>query len=665
MGIREGVVAHKRLAAARPPGSIAQPQEVVVAGRSNGAGSGATGGTRNGSEAWRALSAADLVGVLDRLTDGILVLDPEWRIRYANEPAGAMSGRRHPDLLGHSIWDEFPEAVDHPFRIACEEALASGTQRRLVERYGPNDRWFESRMLPQEGKLVVLFRDVTEEQLSTAELREYVDRVGEAERIIGFGVWKWELDSGRVSWSDELHHIYGMRPGEFGGTVDAFVERVHPDDREPVWSHISEALETGDPFAFEERITRGDGSERILLSRGRVLVGADGEPQALIGICHDVTARANVEQALGATERRMHAIVDNTPSMITVKDLEGRYLMCNAETQKILGIPSEELVGMRCTDVFPPDVSGPQHLCDQRAAAEGEPVYAEAVLKRGGEERSYVAVTFPLPGEDGLPEETCTIATDVTERKERESERRVRLEWTERIGSALEEGRMLAFAQPIVDVATGEPVSTELLARMRTPGEHPEIVGPGSFLPAAERYELIQRIDVWMVARALELAERGEAQVNVSPLTMGDLGARAEISTLLAAAPQAARRLTFEITETADVARLEAARAFAEEVTGFGSRLALDDFGVGFGSFRYLRALPLSELKIDLSFVRGLTSSEPDRQVVRTIVGIAREFGLKTVAEGVEDAATMELLGELGADLAQGYHLGSPSLIDS
>lgn len=634
-----------------------------MAGGSKWAGIGIEGGAGVEAEAWRALSAPDLVEILDHLSDGIVVVDRDWRISYANEPAGAMVGRRHPDLLGKVLWSEFPEAVGHPFQMAGEEALLSGRPQRLIEHYGPLDRWFESRLYPQGDSLVVLFRDVTEEQLSKDELRAYVDRVGEAERIVGFGVWKWEIASGRVRWSDQLHRIYGMRPGEFGGTVEAFVERLHPEDRDRVWAIISSSLETHEPFSFEERIIRSDGAERVLLSQGRVILGPDGSPQALVGVCHDVTERARAEQALGASQQRIHAIIDNTPSMIAVKDLDGRYLMANAEVERVLGIRAAELVGMHGVDVLPREIAERQRGEEQRAASEGEPVYGEVVVSRNGEARSYVTVTFPLPGDDGFPAETCTIATDVTERKERESERRQRLERTEQIRSALAEGRMLVFSQPVVSLATGEQVSSELLVRLRTRGERPEILAPGGFLPAAERYDLIQQIDTWMVKEALALPTGRDIQVNISAVTICDVGARAEIAALLASSPEAARRLVFEVTETADVAQLEAAQAFAEEITDLGSRLALDDFGVGFGSFGYLRALPLSTIKIDISFVRGLSASANDRRVVRAIVSIAREFGLLTIAEGVEDAATLRLLRELGVDLAQGFYFGHPRLI--
>jgi PAS domain S-box-containing protein len=389
-----------------------------------------------------------------------------------------------------------------------------------------------------------------------------------------------------------------------------------------------------------------------------VLIGPDGAPQALVGVCHDVTDRAHAERALGASERRMRAIIDNTPSGICVKDLPGRYLMANAEYGRIAGIPADELVGRRCHDAFPPAIAEPQRAIDVEAATENEPVFAEAQLARDGEERSYVTVTFALPDDDGRPVETCTIVTDVTERRERESERRERLRWAERLTSALAEDRIRVVAQPVVDLATGACVSHELLSRLVEDGE---VLAPAAFLPAAERFGLVQELDVHIIRRALALPDGVAPQVNLSAVTMGDAGARHEILEVLAAAPLRAReRLVIEITETAAVEHQEAAREFAAAITALGCRLALDDFGTGFGSFTYLRALPLSYLKIDRTFVRDLVTRPDDRRVVQSIIGIAQQFGLMTIAEGVEDAATLDLLRELGADHAQGFHLGRP-----
>jgi PAS domain S-box-containing protein len=486
---------------------------------------------------------------------------------------------------------------------------------------------------------------------------EYADRMGEAERIARFGTWRWELGNGRVRWSDELHRIYGLRSGEFGGTVAAFLEFLHPDDRERVWAHIDRAIRNREGFVFEERIVRPDGDERVLLSQGRPVAGPDGEVFAVVGVCQDVTARVQAERALGLSERRMRAIIDNSPSLIAVKDLDGRYLMTNAECGRVAGLPADELVGRECTELFP-EVAEQLRAADRRAAAELDVVYDEAILVRGGEERSYLTVTFALPDEAGRPVETCTIATDVTERKERESERRERLEWERRICGALADGRMFAVAQPIVEIGSGARRWCELLVRMQSPaGAQLE---PDAFLPAAERFGLIQAIDIWMVSEALRLAPALAPEINVSAVTMCDSAARHEIVALLRAAPAAARRIVFEITETAAAGYLSAACEFAEELTGLGCGLALDDFGTGFGSFTYLRKLPLRYLKIDASFVRELTHSLDDRRVVSSIISIAEQFELNTIAEGVEDAETLALLAELGAHYAQGYHLGIP-----
>ncbi|MFN2616685.1 MAG: EAL domain-containing protein, partial [Thermoleophilaceae bacterium] len=124
-------------------------------------------------------------------------------------------------------------------------------------------------------------------------------------------------------------------------------------------------------------------------------------------------------------------------------------------------------------------------------------------------------------------------------------------------------------------------------------------------------------------------------------------------------------RVVFEITETAAASQVEAIQAFAQRMHKLGCRVALDDFGVGFGSLRYLKTLAPHYLKIDMEFVRGLTQSSEDERIVRAIVTMARGCGMLTVAEGVEDADTLVALGAIGVDYAQGFHLGRPALVES
>lgn len=501
----------------------------------------------------------------------------------------------------------------------------------------------------------------TRSRFTERELHEFVDWMSEAERIAHFGVFRWDVNSGVVRWSDELHRIYGLRPGEFPGTVEAFLSFLHPDDRERIRHEVQRSLRTLEPFIYEERILRADSQQRVLMSRGRPLAGPDGHAVAVVGVCHDVTERVMAERALGLSERRMRAIMDHSPSIIAVKDLNGRYLMSNRETGRVLGLPADEVIGRYCTDLFP-SIAEQLRADDRRAAAEMEPVYDEAALMLDGELRQFLTVTFALPDDAGRPVETCTIGTDVTERKERECERRERQDWEIRIASALDDGRMLVYCQPIVEL-TGAPGcwGRELLVRMR---EDSQVLGPEMFLPEAELYELVQAIDVWMVAQALRLVSVAPGtvlSVNLSGLTVCDPSARAKIAAMLEADPAAARSLVFEITETANVKHLQAAGEFARELTRLGSEVALDDFGVGFGAFTYLRQLPVSYLKIDRSFTWNLPGSPEDQRMVKGVIGLAHEFGLRVIVEGIENHATLDLVREYGADFGQGMHIGRPA----
>jgi PAS domain S-box-containing protein len=588
------------------------------------------------------------------------VVGPDWCCRYANAPAGELLRRPRERLLGVSIRDEIAEQDRPRFLAAFEQAVREGRPVQVSGHAGVLNRWFEARAFPQGEDLVIFFRDVTDDRLVEERLRDYRLRLSEAEQIAHFGMWRWDIGAGEVHWSDELHRIYGLEPGAFPGTVEAFVSYLHPDDRERIWGNIENALHTLEPFAVEERIVRADGEERLLYSHGRAVAGSDGRPVALVGVCHDVTEQARTERALGVSEGRMRAILDHTPSIIVVKDLDGCYQLVNRECANVLGVGPEEIVGRQCEEVFP-EISAQMRANDRKAVASGEPVYDEAILAPDGEPRTYLTATFPLPGRTGRFIETCTIGTDVTERKERESARRERVGWTERIESALRDERMLVYAQPVIETASGEREGYELLVRMRDRYDPDVILQPGSFLPAAERYGLIKAIDVWMVRQALTLASGIAPRVNLSAVTLCDVAARDEILALLRAAPTAARRLVFEITETASAEHLDAAIQFAGQLVEVGCGLALDDFGTGFGSFTYLRQLPLRYLKIDRSFVIGLTGSADDRRVVQSIIGIAEQFTLRTIAEGVEDEPTLQLLDELGTHYAQGFHVGRPA----
>jgi EAL domain-containing protein (putative c-di-GMP-specific phosphodiesterase class I) len=215
-------------------------------------------------------------------------------------------------------------------------------------------------------------------------------------------------------------------------------------------------------------------------------------------------------------------------------------------------------------------------------------------------------------------------------------------------------------SQPIVALRDSSVAAEELLVRIRD--AHGNAVPPAAFIPAAERYGLMPEIDRYVIDRAASLASGGRnVHVNLSATTIAQRGLFDDVVRAMHTHGAPAARITFEITETAAAADLTEASHLATRLVARGFRIALDDFGSGWGAFRYLKALPVSMIKIDCEFVRDLTSSPRTVELVGAIVTLARMLGHETVAEGVENEATLCLLRSLGVDYAQGYYLGRPA----
>ena len=182
------------------------------------------------------------------------------------------------------------------------------------------------------------------------------------------------------------------------------------------------------------------------------------------------------------------------------------------------------------------------------------------------------------------------------------------------------------------------------------------------YLRTAEEHGLIGSIDRYVIRRAIDYARTGlPIEVNVSASSLSDASLLEQLRDWLHQSGTDPQLLTFEITETAIISDESAARAFVSGLHDLGCLIALDDFGAGYGGFTYLKQLSVDFLKIDQEFVRDLATNDRSRHVVQAVVNLARGFGLQTVAEGVEDQAALDVLAELGIDLAQGFYLGRPA----
>ncbi|MCO5132063.1 MAG: bifunctional diguanylate cyclase/phosphodiesterase [Xanthobacteraceae bacterium] len=246
---------------------------------------------------------------------------------------------------------------------------------------------------------------------------------------------------------------------------------------------------------------------------------------------------------------------------------------------------------------------------------------------------------------------------------EREVQRRLNIRVTDEIVTALNQRRVGLGFEPVVNAkARGEVVFYESLVRMRQDnGEF--LLGP-DIVPIAEKLGLIRLLDhrvLELVIAELAAAPDIRLSLNISPGTTFDPDWWAIMESLLKAHPDVAARLIVEITETVAIQDIDDVRGFVSRLKNFGCRIAIDDFGAGYTSFRNLRNLGVDIVKIDGAFVRNITHSSDDRAFVQTLIDLARRLDIKTVAEWVQDADAAQLLSSWGCDYVQGHLIGLAS----
>lgn len=395
----------------------------------------------------------------------------------------------------------------------------------------------------------------------------------------------------------------------------------------------------------------------------------EGPGEARVVVAHvDISERILAGRALLAAQEYTRAVAESMGEGLFTLDVDGCITYINPAGEQLLGWPQGQLDGRVMHDALRrrrPDGSElPIEECPMmRAIWDGASARIDDDLFTGHDGRSVPVAYTAAPVKTSQGVQGCVVVfRDIAHRKAQEESLRrdaETLAWIGRIREALAGDGFSLYTQPIVEIRTGATVQQELLLRMRDPGG--EIIAPGAYLHIAEEYGLVGEIDRWVIAGAAEIAATGShVEINISARTIGDADILEHIETCLETSKADPALIVFEITETAIVQDELAALLFAERLHALGCKLALDDFGTGYGSFTYLKRLPVDYLKIDIEFVTDLAKSAASRHVVQAVVALAGSFDLQTVAEGVEDAATLQLLRELGVDYAQGFYLASP-----
>lgn len=492
----------------------------------------------------------------------------------------------------------------------------------------------------------------------------------EAERLTHVGHWEWDLQSDEMAFrADEIFAIYGTEPAEWSGTLQAFLDVVPVEERDLVKATLDHTVTAGTAELTHRIITRA-GDVRYLHVRTEIVRSDDDTPVRVLGTSMDITEAKLAQQQIESSREFLQALTDNMSEGMIATDAIGTVTFVNAAARRLVKADASELLGAPATALFrlePSTESGAvrnQELFEVWTRSTPLHVDQCSLVCRDGTTVPVALTASPLEAE-GIKGSVIVfedITSYVIEQLRVEQELN-KLAWVGRIRDALDEDRLELFAQPVIDLATNEVVQHELLVRMRSASG--ELIEPAHFLPTAEEFGLITDIDRWVIKETARVASRGHrVAFNLSARSVADPNTLSRIHDAIRKAGARPDHIECEITETALVRDVAAAEVLVRGLISVGCSVALDDFGVGYGGFAYLKRLPVSVLKIDREFVRDLVDEASSQHVVAAVVSLAKAFGLLTTAEGPEKAETLEMLKELGVDHAQGYIIGRPTPLD-
>jgi diguanylate cyclase (GGDEF)-like protein/PAS domain S-box-containing protein len=540
--------------------------------------------------------------ILESAAEGIVGLDADGRVVFANRAAADLLGAEPDALTGRDVHDVVHTTAASSAHDADACPLLLSLRSGLTQHMEDDVFWrqdgagfpvtFTSSPIVERGELtgtVLTFNDVTERKRFEAQLQYLADH----DAVTGL--------YNRRRFEQELARrlAYDARRGSGGAVLALDLDN---------FKHVNDTLghKAGDEVI--SRVARGM-AERIREQDTLARLGGD-EFAVLV-------PEAGIEQAQ-AVARSVLEAVRAEPIVVGGQELRVTGSVGITTFGSRDGVTGEELL-----------VEADLAMYDAKAA---------------GRDR-------------------CALYTPMAVR---EAQIESRLAWVGRVRTALEEERFALHAQPVVSVETGAVVQHELLLRMVHDGEAvlPGVFLPSAerfgLMPAVDRWVAGEAID--LLARCDSTVR---LEVNVSGESMGDEALIAALRARLAETRVEPSRLVLEASESAVIANLERARQFARRVKELGCEFALDDFGAGFGSFYYLKYVPFDYLKIDGDFIHSLPASRADQLVVQALAGLARGLGKRTVAEYVGDDDTLAVLRDAGVDLAQGHHVGRPAPVSA
>jgi diguanylate cyclase (GGDEF)-like protein/PAS domain S-box-containing protein len=657
---------------------------------------------------------------------GIYVVQ-DGRVVYANPKFCDIFGYSREELARGVTVEQLTDPADWPTvrenirkRIAGEVRSMHYTARARRKDGAAIEVEVHGERTEFGGKPAItgLLLDITERRRAERALQRSEERYALAERGANDGLWDWDLAAKRVYLSPRFKRMLGLREDELGADPEAWLKRVHADDRERLSSDLQRHLEGRSPhLEVEHRIRHADGSWRWMLLRGTAVRGAAGKATRLAGSLTDITERKETEEKL--LHDALHDALTGLPNRSLFMDRlrqamafqerrpEMRFAVLYLDVDRFKNI--NESLGHGMGDRLLISVSKRLLKCVRPG---------DTVARLGGDEFGILLEDYGIPEEPARLAEriqaelapahdlggvevfsTASIGIAVAVRGYARPEEllrdadtamyrakqlgrarhavfhpamhvhaRAQLQLETDLYRALERNELRVVFQPVVSLGTGLISGCEALVEWQHPtrGRIP----PAEFIPAAEETGLILPIGEWVLRESCKAA-RGFADrlprgapaavsVNLSARQLLRAELLEQVRSALQQSGLEPHRLRLEVTESVIMENAGPASLLLAQIKALGVHLLLDDFGTGYSSLSYLHNFRFDTLKLDRSFVARIDTSTKHFEIVRTIVSLARALGMDVVAEGVENAAQVAQLQILHCDYAQGYYFARP-----
>ncbi len=675
-----------------------------------------------------------LQGILDTVVDGIVTIDELGLIRDFNPAAAEIFGYQPYEVIGKTVTILMPEPYRGEHDDHIRRYLETGRGEVIGRRRETVGLRKDGTIFPMEiavSELKVgdhrhftgIVRDITEQQAAERALRESEERYALAAKGANDGLWDWDLENDSVYYSPRWKAMLGYDELEIGTSPEEWTKRIHRDDVERFRQDLDAHLQGRTATLYSEyRIRRKSGEILNMVARGVAVQDADGRAYRMAGSQSDITERRRAEERL--VHDALHDALTGLANRTLMNDRLGQALvrlkrnpaigfvlaMLNLDRFRVINESLGHAVGddlllavsRRLENQLQPGDTLARLGADSFALLMEDVDDETSARKRVDRVQKIICEPYRLGGREVFTSVSVGIvagdnaflsANDILRnaelalsraKKQGKGKAEIYHETLHReavgimekeidLRKAIEENRVVAYYQPIIELDTDRIVGFEALARI----EHPNrgIIPPSEFIGIAEDTGLIVPLCEQVMAQAcgqmarwrdeFELEDGFTVSVNLSARNLADEGLTDMLQTVLGESGVDPSGLRLEVTESLIMANPELMVQRLAELKKLDIRLALDDFGTGYSSLSHLRRFPLDTLKIDRSFVTRMISETRDQELVRIIVTLAHTLGMDVVAEGVETEAHAESLRGLSCEYAQGFLYAAPLPVEA